>query len=537
MTPTATKKIFLAAYRDAEKRSQIGPTLEVSTQLPSKTAVIKWLFKILALLKPVGHPVASLTTRVVRSAFTSGGLSPSGPTLPIQLLNRQPFTFAGKLTSKGSTSANILKPQVFFGALMDQVQVTDYGTVTYPSPPYKITWDDRRDGITLPKWRALIREGKNATTPMTAQRGVLAGKPGNMSVRYKRSGLDENVQTMAVAGQTTLVPPSSFTVAGLVNTLDSRALEKLHGKLYALAHDAKIGESLAEWRQAMSMIGKPLDGLRRLMQVSERRAAEVIRNAERRVGRSLSRFDARDVREVNAALASIYLEFTFGWKPLANDLHDALKAVESIRNACATVVNASFADDAIYSDDTFEDLFNNYCYFSTRAVKRVRTTVRYKVGIDPVKVVVGSYVERLGITPREFVPTLYAVLPYSWLLDYFTGINAAIDALCADLSFTTWTCRTVRNECVTEVTSNPDFARAKQALAGSFIDATGIPAVMSATLITVDRSVPDSLIPAPTVRVPKVAKPWLNITALLFQRKVASGRALAQMLSEDRMPN
>jgi hypothetical protein len=356
-----------------------------------------------------------------------------------------------------------------------------------------------------------------------------------MKVRWKQS-YNVKIQSQACSGFRSIFAPAAFTVAGLTNTLDARALEKLHGKIYRLNHDARIGESLAEYKQAMAMIGKPLNGIRQLIGIHERRAIEAIRNVERRVGKPLSRFDARDLKEANRAIASLYLEWTFGMKPLLLDIVEVTKAIQQSRNSCATVLNASFTGDAIYSDDTVND-DTGALKFNLRSLKKVKTTVRYKVGIDPVKVDVGPLVERLGVTPREFIPTMYAVLPYSWLLDYFTGINATVEALCSDLSFTTWTCKTVRSVCTREDTANPDHARASKAFGSVFVDSIGSPAVFTATLITTARSVPSSLIPAPVLRMPQTIKPWLNIAMLLVQKRVANGGFLAGQFSTAGLPS
>lgn len=515
----------------------VGQPFKTNTSYPSKAGLIRWFFENMnaSLDEWKGSPVASLTTQVVGGAFASAGLSPTAPNLPTYLLNKQPFYIAGKAGS-GRSSGNVSAPKSFLTGLMDSVVVSDSATYFYPSAVYKVSWTDSRVGTVLSKWKAVIRKGGNATTPMTAQRGVLAGTPGNMIVRFKRS-YDKKVNSVSVAGFTSVAAPTAFSVAGLVEKLDTRALEKLHGKLYDLQHDARVGETIGEFRQALQMIGRPLDGMRRLIEVFEKRAVEAARNVARRVGRPLSRLDPRDVREINAALASLYLEFVFGWKPLAADLLAAINAVGKIRGSCATVVNASFTSDAVYSDQTVNDVFNSYCTFRTRTLKMVKCTVRYKVGINPDKVVLGNYAERLGITPREFIPTAYAILPYSWLFDYFTGMNVLIESLCADLSFTTWTCKTVRNECSTEITSNPDTARAAQQVGVGFIDATGSPAVARSTMVTSARSVPTSLIASPVLRVPQAAKPWANIAALFVQRKVGNaGFLAAQLLAAGQSP-
>lgn len=486
-----------------------------------KRDVVAWVYRVCESYKMSEESVECFKTS--RPSFTSPVLLAGGPYLPYPLRNRQPVFYVGK-TDSGANSNDILKVRSVQIPGTDNASITDTGSPVFPGVATTVTWTDKRTGTVLPKWRAVIRAGGNATTPMHGERGSLESFPGHMVVRFKRD-YDKKVNQVATS-KYVVATPSVFSVAGTVNNSTTRALAKLHSKIYDLQHDARIGESLGEYKQAMRMVGRPLNGLKTLVEVYRRRAAEVSRNAVRRVGKPISRFDKRDLNDVSAALAGLYLEFNFGWKPLALDLKAALAAVNKARGSIATVLNASYAGDDVYSDQTISDLENSYCYFKTRWVKRFKVTVRYKVGIDPVKVLVGGYLERVGLTPQEFIPTVYAVLPYSWLFDYFTNVNVVVDSLMSELSFTTWTCKTVRKSCMTEATANPDVAKAASVLGASFLGATGLPCVARAVMVTVDRSTPTDLIASPTIAMPKTGKPYANMAALALSKKYSNLRGV-----------
>lgn len=509
------KGLFFRAFFDDRP---IGPSFAVQLSYPSKSGLVRWMFEVLRLLKLEGSPVAHIGTSFMPGqALTPSGSSPDRPVLPPLLLNQLPFSYTGQISSKGSSSGSVSFPRVLVGKKPDTAKQADNGLTVNPGTSTSYTWTDDRVGVTLPKWRAMIEAGANATTGMTARRGSMAGMPGHMVVKFKRS-YDVKENWVAAAGVFHQVSPTDFTYAGLESVVDGKALSKLHERLYDLQHAGNVGETLGEFKASLAMIGKPLSGLRSLVDLYKKRQAQIVRDMMSRYGKDPRRFDYEQFQQLQKSLASVYLEFNFGWIPLANDVLDAIKAAQGVRNKISKKVSSSYVDDRVTSDTTVSSVVNSYCYTSTRVVRRIKQSVRYQVGINPDRVEVLGYAESLGITPRKFVPTLYALLPYSWLVDYFTGINATIDALCADLSFTTWTCKTVRRVCTVEAVSTPDYAKASSTTNG-FISAVGSPSASRSTMTTTVRSVPANLIPAPYLTVPKTWKPWLNIAALVVQKQ------------------
>lgn len=505
------------------KGTKVGSQLTFPASNIPKRDIVAWAFGVAESYKNTEEAVGCFAK--ARSPFTLPALLTGSLALPKYLSSRPSFQFTGRTGSDGP-SGNILKPQKFrvpSSYWVANVDGTSSTTVMHDT--WDLLWDHSRTGVENLKWRSIIKSGGNATTPMSAQRGYLSGNPGTFVATYFRQGIDKRVNSMAFSGFRTFPGPVSLSIAGQENLYNTKALSKLYSRLWDLQHDARIGESLGEYRQAMLMIGKPLGGMRDLIGLYKRRTSEIARNAVRRVGRPLSRFDAENSRDLLRSLAALYLEFNFGWLPLAKDLQAALAAVDKVRGQFASVVNASYRSDDVYSDQTINDSQGGLNW-TVRVLKKVKMTVRYKVGINVEKLVKnGDYLYRVGLTPREFVPTLYAVLPYSWLFDYFTNVNVLLESLTADTNFTTWTCKTVRKECVVETTSIPNVTLTKQSIPGC-IDAGGTPSVTSSTLVTVVRSIPVNLIALPTLVMPKTAKPYFNMLALLARKKSGSAGVL-----------
>lgn len=134
--------------------------------------------------------------------------------------------------------------------------------------------------------------------------------------------------------------------------------------------------------------------------------------------------------------------------------------------------------------------------------------------------------------PERFLPTMYAILPYSWLADYFLGINTVLDGLCDNFEFVTWVNKTIRQESIVEVTDNPDQAGAKKILGSIYKGGSGSPSVVRMVRTDVTRSAPGGLsIPPLKLSVPKSWRPYANITALLAAKKLPQATSLGSIIN------
>jgi len=504
------------SQRDDSTGEFQSASMEVFDGAVSKANIIRFVFAFFKRYRKKKRVVASKGLV---------GLSPTISSATPRPIVFPPLFIVGKIpTKKGARSASVLSPQTVKVPGYSILQSRDTGPNTVALFYRDYSWDNRRDGVTLPNWRAVIRAGGNATTNMSAQRSSIAFVPSYISMTWKDPSpfIHKTVQSDACFGNFEFPSLSKHVVSnGLLNRVDNGALAKLYEKLYKLEHDADIGETLGEYKQLISMIGSPLQGIHDLLAIYRRRADEVVRDRQRRVGRTLSRFDARDLKDVNSALGKLWLEFTFGFKPLYYDIQDLIKAMESQRNRIGTKVNASFRDDEVVSQTSrANNIIVNYMYYTYNEVRSTRLSVRYQCGVNVEKVQALSYLERIGLVPERFVPTLYAITPYSWFLDYFTGLNNVLDALFADFKFITWTSRTLRQESIVEGYTIPDRSKAEAILGPTLKSFSAASGSVRLVRTDVSRGVPSSMVPPVKLDLPKSWKPYANTAALLLSKKL-----------------
>lgn len=229
-------------------------------------------------------------------------------------------------------------------------------------------------------------------------------------------------------------------------------------------------------------------------------------------------------------MGKLWLEFVFGWKPLALDLKAAFEAIDESRAKVKTKQVHSFRNSSVSADSTSWGKLGHIA-FGTRHVSKVTYIAKNIVGIKAKEVKTLPYFERLGLIPEKFVPTMYAIIPYSWLLDYFTGLNTAIESVGSDIHLVAWVCRVEVTLSEVTYTDIPNEAETSRGLGGAMRSYSFTPGVSRTTHKLVNRYIPSSLSAPPTLKVPSSWKPAANIVALVASRRLPSIGALVGSLN------
>jgi len=152
------------------------------------------------------------------------------------------------------------------------------------------------------------------------------------------------------------------------------------------------------------------------------------------------------------AITGSHLELVFGWMPLFSDIKDILKTVDRLSKTnvtvrargtgrLETVYQAPLADVNVMASNLFLRAEHG-------TVITTEGSIRYEVGLRAVPVVDNDSVSRVlslsGVTLENFVPALYEIMPWSFLLDYFSNLGKVIEGWTTDTSDVIWTLRTER---------------------------------------------------------------------------------------------
>jgi hypothetical protein len=151
------------------------------------------------------------------------------------------------------------------------------------------------------------------------------------------------------------------------------------------------------------------------------------------------------------AVANTWLEYQLGWAPLVAEIDDAAKTVaesDLLLEGSWEPTRAVGNDKILISSQTSQ-VGSGYPRFEVTNTIHSDVTVRYISCID-----VGTYnvisARRLGLSPDNWLPTLWELIPYSFVVDYFTNIGDMISAASLARSSIRWTLKTVRKQYISE---------------------------------------------------------------------------------------
>lgn len=222
-------------------------------------------------------------------------------------------------------------------------------------------------------------------------------------------------------------------------------------------------------------------------------------------------------RQALKALSDAYLEMQFGWKPLVSDIEGALKAFRDPRLEI-TRVSASAKEESASSPVRTHSLGDFPFTFYSDFTLTGSTTVKIRGGVKVMTTGTGRRRQSLGLLPQDFVPTVYELVPWSFLVDYFTDLGNVLAALTFPREDIAWaSTTTVREYIGTYLTAGFEPVPA----AYEEKNATFIPQVVRWRKKAVTRSVGVPTLPTVTIRLPDSGWRWANMLALAVSRDFA----------------
>lgn len=370
------------------------------------------------------------------------------------------------------------------------------------SQSYTLTDTVTKDGP-LPGYRKIIASGGNATTNLSGTRHEVSIEPGFAKVLYVFKSNPNRIHvgyevSGDIAGQTN--PTSEWTFSLNVNTTArNRALVRLYENLSSVETAFKGMVFAGELPELLRLIRSPARSLR---QGLDHYLTFLRRNVP------------RDRRRRPSFVRETWLEYSFGWRPLVRDIDDAIKA--------------------FYLSDYVKPIFEMVRGFGSEEALRLSTTVSnghgtigwkfHKTEIEEALVkFYGIYRHNssgipdshaYGFRVSEFVPTLWELIPNSFLVDYFTNIGDILTSWSYRNIGLSWLSMGTKVQSTIKLDSMGLTFQEPSSL-HKFATRTGHPgsAVLKKRLVTRTRSVPLS-VPSFELQVPGNWRQWLNLAAL-----------------------
>lgn len=279
-------------------------------------------------------------------------------------------------------------------------------------------------------WKELIRNHRNATTVLD---GTYAAIEEDGSGYYSRC--DWSARDPRKGGGTVMVPmydeirdglfysqseptfPSSINIS---QSLSSQAKMKLYQQIREKSTAFEGGVFLGELAETIRMLRRPLSGIREGM-------GDYLRTVKKRAHRT-------PTASLNRMVAGTWLEYVFGWTPLLSDLDSASEALESIHNRYEDVYQRFHVqvdgDNVLTYGPVKGSLAMGLSRVDRSVWKRQQSSIKYYGQVYVAAASSQSIMrQHWGLTLNDFIPTVWELIPYSFLVDYFSNTGKIISAL------------------------------------------------------------------------------------------------------------
>lgn len=327
--------------------------------------------------------------------------------------------------------------------------------------------DWRDDGSPNIKWRKLIKDGRSATTLLSGERIWTDIEPCTVKlVREFKLGTVQSPYYRSYPTKFQGNPPGTWEISDPgTPTIDfskanSEASKKFYQKVKGLQQSFSGMQWAGELRQTIRMLRNP--------------AANLFRSARDDYLKRVKRMKGGYVRNPNwaAGLSGAYLEWFYGVRPLVMDIEDALDTIDylseekvirrrisgSYNQKGSPTVNYNGADADMYYGLAF-NLRKITCEYAKVRYIGLWQLERARIGKSWT---IGDKAKQLGFTLENFVPTVWELLPWSFLVDYFTTVGDVLDTTFTSLDDVKWINKTIRTVKEIRRESTPNLARMKQ---------------------------------------------------------------------------
>lgn len=284
-------------------------------------------------------------------------------------------------------------------------------------------------------WRTRLQSADNATTPLTGYKSYL-NRASPCVYRYVVKG--NNYTFGALVGDV-YTPSFGSPNPGIDSRADNEARSALLQSYIEAQNSFRGGNFLAELGDTVRMLASPLKSIYRRTETFVGRVGK-LRNVYR-----------QDEARYGKLLGDAWLAYSFGVKPLANDVNDLTRTLNKMR------------EDGFYEGrmpisgtgrarEQYARLLQGFADFGPLGGP-LSKTILTEISVNSVSydgVVRGrssttAAIQEFGVGIFDIVPAVWEAVPWSFLVDYFTNTGEILDSLRYADANLSWLKRTVRN--------------------------------------------------------------------------------------------
>lgn len=329
---------------------------------------------------------------------------------------------------------------------------TPFGTtVNRSSYSSALGGEDSKSGVSNPGWKSMVARHVGATTGFSASRTEVHYSPTVIKNNYDPHvfGGPSN-QWIFSTSEGVVIDPTDY-LRGFrsldLSNVQRLALQRIYANIRSVRSSFSGGVFLGELRETLQLIKHPAQALRRSLDSYATRAYKRVRSVKGFPrGSGVVPPSAR--RQVAKVLQDTWLEYSLGVTPLISDIQSGYNTLRKKGKAFAqgdAIDVRGESQDSTVTSNPWQSAIVGKDTFQPRAVDRAFGTVRYSGAVWGYPF--GRSLEDKtlwGLDNSQFFPTLWEIMPYSFIVDYFINVGDVLDAWSMGAVQMAWSQLTVR---------------------------------------------------------------------------------------------
>lgn len=384
--------------------------------------------------------------------------------------------------------------------------------------------DSRDDGVRVANWRTKVKRHQDATSVLSGERYEVERKPVTVAyqISYRATPTSNWIPRITrfrgYPSNITLVTGTIQGGSADLGKADAHATRNFFRKAKECRQNMQSLVFLGELREAVRMVRNP---------------AKALFDSARRdyLGRLKGLKASR--RNWQDGITGAWLEWTFGVRPLVSDLQSAYDAYERlydegtryrmiVASGYDTVQNKSPSVTTGSTSLGDRTIFTGLSTQTSLAKVRYKATYERALDSDWNRPSAAKAKELFGFSWSEFVPTVWELLPWSFLVDYFTNVGDVLEASFVTTDDIKCRRRTARSYSEYKNTCLFDDVKTSAANSSVWYRRYDSPILTDDGFYKVrrvffQRTAVGPTVPSLTLELPPLGCKWLNMAALFSQ--------------------
>jgi hypothetical protein len=281
--------------------------------------------------------------------------------------------------------------------------------------------DDSLIGQDNPGWRRMIATGGAPFGALTGRRTksyetYARFKHRDLPIQFVNGRWQQNYSYQYVAEGHFAMESISYPneVTRIVNSAKAKYIQKAANMRRSVQGGVVLGElkeTLHMIQDTAHLLGRGLTGY-----------FSALKKGRRSLRKSSKKTKLNFLRQQ-------YLQYTYGWGPLTSDIKAGAEAVARLRLSRPerSLVRVHEAGDNFVRETPTNFTIGNHnvgCNIRIRDITDCHIYGAYDTSVPESN----SPATLFGLSMKDFVPTIWELIPYSFLVDYFTNIGTIIEA-------------------------------------------------------------------------------------------------------------